>query len=367
LKTTFTTFEKGLRGTVATVDETALIAPLACVARIDSNNLAADVLSLVFKKLPELSEAPGVKTPACLSVSDLNTLPNVSKVLNDDSCTRLDTVKDRTGDNVVAIPSEALFTSSEASKVSLGTLRTVGLQGTFKAKSTVDNFFPVAFSVKTIIGTNRRMSNSQINTDSLSIRSKPNIRQADNDVKVELPLSVNEVGGRSGTSDSIFGVFRNRETDFKSSLSRSEIHDAFIPINLEGMQIIPRWTKLRFWAGDLLPLFLTRQSGLNGLRRFLSGLNMQVRNKAGISVLTITVGKFMQSISVAVPLFISHTAYCIKRLRELPHCFMQSLGLLIGWLKPYYDCPIHSYIIPYIWRFYSSHIISLRVALALIL
>jgi hypothetical protein len=98
-------------------------------------------------------------------VIDLNPVPDIREVLKHDSSTCIHILDNRGGDNVVAIPSESLLTTSKASKMSLGTLRTVGLQCTPKTKYFIHNFLHVPVAMKAVVGTHGRTSHSQVHAD----------------------------------------------------------------------------------------------------------------------------------------------------------------------------------------------------------
>jgi hypothetical protein len=115
---------------------------------------------------------------------------------------------------VVTIPPESLFTTSEAAKVSLGTLRTVGLQITPEAKFAFNYFLHVTAAVKPIVRTHGGSGHSQVHADCFPVRNKFNIRENDNDVKVKLILAEHQVSGSSRATDCILGISRNIEGIF---------------------------------------------------------------------------------------------------------------------------------------------------------
>ena len=100
---------------------------LAGLSRVYEYDLTPESLGLVLKEALELSEAPRVKSAAGLPMIDLYPVPNVRKVFKHDGSACIHIPDNRTGDDVVAIPSEALFTPSEASEMPFGRLRAFGL------------------------------------------------------------------------------------------------------------------------------------------------------------------------------------------------------------------------------------------------
>ena len=94
---------------------------------VDSHDLAADGFSLVLKESLELGKAPGVEPSFSFPTTGFDSAPDVGEVFHDDSRTGFNAIEDRGRQYVVTIPSEALFTPSEASKMPSGTLSTFGL------------------------------------------------------------------------------------------------------------------------------------------------------------------------------------------------------------------------------------------------
>ena len=134
MKTALATKEIGLRPAIAPVGVAAPVTSLRGMPGVNGDDLAAKSFSFILQEFLELGEAPGVKPSFSLSPGCLHSLPDVSEVFYNDSCAWLNAVEDRGGQNVVAIPSEALLTPSEASKVPSGRLRPIGLQSTSEAK-----------------------------------------------------------------------------------------------------------------------------------------------------------------------------------------------------------------------------------------
>jgi len=141
---------------------------------------------------------------------------------------------------MVAIPPESLFTTSEASKVSLGTLRTVGLQITPEAKNTFNNFLHVTAAVKPIVRTHGRSGYSQVHADCFPVGNKFNIRENNNDVKVKLILAEYQVSGRSRATDCILGISGNIEGNLHPAPGCREIRDARLPSQNKSVQVVTR-------------------------------------------------------------------------------------------------------------------------------
>lgn len=159
MKTALATKELGLGLAVAPVGVATPVTSLRGMPGVHSDDLATEGLCLVFKEALELGEAPGMKPTLGFSTRGFGAAPDVGEVFHNNSRTGLNAVEDRGRQHVVAIPSEALFTPSEASKVPSGRLSTFGLQSTSEAEYSLDDFFHMSVAVKTVIRSNGRPCN----------------------------------------------------------------------------------------------------------------------------------------------------------------------------------------------------------------
>jgi len=348
VKTAFTTKELGLGLTVAPVGITTLVAPLRGVPGVYSDDLAADSLRLVRKESLELGEAPGVEPAFGFPTRGFDTAPDVSEVFHDNSCAGLNAAKNRGRQNVVAIPSEALFAPSEASKVPFGRLRTIGLQLTSETKYSLDNFLHMLVTVESVVRSDGRSDNSQVDTDSLAITNKLDIRQADDDMKIKPALAVNKVGGSRRMADRILSILRKVERYLHSTMRSRQADDPLIPIYFEGMQVVPGRTGYRLRTTCLVPLLQLGDCRPHGFTGFAYGLNMQVRDKVGQSILAIAVNKSLECVGIASSLLPPFTTDSIERLGKLLNRLTQCFSLVITWLKPYSYRSIHTRSIPHI-------------------
>jgi len=346
VKTTLATKELGLRPAIPPIGETASGTPLAGLTGVDKYNLTPSGFRFVLQETPELQERPRVQSSAGFPMIDLNPVPDVREVLKHDSGTCINILDNRGGDNVVAIPSESLFTTSEASKMPLGTLRTVGLQITSEAKYAFNNFLHVTAAMKPIVRTHGRSSYSQVHADCFPVSNKFNIRENDNDVKVKLILAEYQVSGSSRATDCILGILENIEGNFHPAFGSREIHNARIPVKHVRVKVVARRATQRLRAPYLQSLLLCGNGRLNRFGSFLSGLNMQVGNKIRQSILTMTVGKVVKRVVITIVLLPTSAADGIERLRKLSHRFMQNIGLFYRWLEKYPYRSIHTDVIP---------------------
>ncbi len=348
MKTALTAKEVGLGPAVTPVGVAAPVAPLASMPWVYSHDLAADSFSLVLKEFLELGKAPGVKPSFSFPPAGFDAAPDVGEVFHDNSRPGLDAIKDRGRQNVVAIPSEALFAPSEASKMPSGRLSTFGLQSTSEAEYSLDDFLHVPVAVEAVVRSDGRSGNTKVNADSLTVTSKLNIGQADDDVKVKSPFAIKKVGSSRRIADYILSILRKVERYLHSTVRGRQADGPLIPIYFEGMQVVPGRTGYRLRTTCLAPLLQPGDCRPHSFTGFAYGLNMQVRDEVGQSILATAVNKSLECVGIASSLLPPFTTDSIERLGKLLNRLTQGFSLVITWLKPYPYRSIHTGSIPHI-------------------
>jgi hypothetical protein len=347
LEIALATEEIGLRSAVAPVDIATPVAPLAGMPGVYGDNLAAKSLRLILKESLELGEAPGMEPALGFPAGGFDAAPDVGKVFHNDSCPGLNAVKDRGGKNVVAISSESLFTTSKDSEMPLGRLRSLSLQRTSETKDTLDDFFHMPVAVKAVVRSDSRSGNPQVNADSLAVRSKLNIRQADDNVKVKPALAVNKVGCGRRLASRVPGIFRKGERYLHSALSGGQIDNPPVPIYLEGVQVVPGRAHCGLRATYPAALLQIGDCRPDGFAGFLSGLDMQVGDEGRQRIFAVAISQAVKRVGIASSLFPAHAADSIKRLGKLLNRLMQGFKLFPVRLKQYSYRPVHIQSIPY--------------------
>lgn len=348
MKTALTTEELGLRPAIAPVGVAATVAPLRGVPRIDGDDLAGESLRLVLKKALELGEAPRVQSTFGFATPGLDPAADVGEVFDHDSGAWLNATQDRSRKHVVAIPSETLLASSEASKMPAGTLRAVGLQITPESEDAIGHFLPPTLAVKAVVGGDGGVSDAQVHADSLAVGTESNVGQSDYNVKVEPSLAVDKISRRRRTANRVVGIAGQRKAHLDPSTRRRQVDDAALPVQPERVKVVPGRAEhgLRTSRPESFPL-----SGHGGLQRFgglLSGLNVQVGHEVRLGILATPVGQPMQRVGIALVLLPTDVADSIERLGELRHSLVKRFSLFGGGLEKYPNRPIHDHIVPYI-------------------
>ena len=348
MKTTFATEKVRLGAAIAPVGESANAAPLASMPGVNSDNLATDGLRLILKEALELGKAPGMKPSLGFPTPSLNLATDVGEVFNHDGSSWGNISQNIRRENVVAIPSEASFSPSEASKMPLGGLSTFGLEGTFKAEVSFSYFFHVPVAMKSVIGGHGRPDNTEVYPDSLTIRDKDSIGQLDNDMQVKLSFAGYQVSGSCRITHRIQGIFRNLKRYFHSATCCRHTDNSLIPVDLECVKVITGRAIIRLRVRHFAPFSYQGIRRLQGFGCLSYCLAMQIRNKLREHRLASTVGKAMQIVGIGLALFPTCAADSVKRLSELLNRFFKGTSLLISRKQSDPNGSIHTDIIPYI-------------------
>ncbi len=347
MKTALAAEEVGLRTAVAPVGVATPVAPLRGMPGIDGDHLAAESLGLVLQEALKLGEAPRVKPALGFPPAGFNPGANIGQVLNHDSSAWLNALKDRTGDNVIAVPSESLFTTSEASKMPLGALGTIGLQVTLEAEDSLNNFLHVPVAVEAIVGSNGRPGDAEVNAYSLTTTDEGDIGQGHHDVEIETSLTENKVGGGGLAAGGISDILRQVKRNPGSPPGCSQVDESILPVHLEGMQVVAWRAKQRLRTSRLFSLLLSGDGRPDRLTSFVYALNMQIGDKGRKCLLIISIYQALKRIGIAVTLLPSYAANGVESLCKLPYRFMKGLSLFFGRLKKNSNCPIHYVSLPH--------------------
>jgi len=347
VKTALTAKELGLGLTVAPVGVAAPVASLAGMPGVYGDDPATESLSFILKEALELSKAPRVQPPFSFPARGFAPSSDVGEVFHNDSGPWLNAFEDRSRKNVIAIPSEALFTPSEASKVPFGRLSAFGLQRTSEAKGALDHFFHVPIAVKTVVRSNGWPGNTEVNTNSLPPRDKLNVRNIDHNMQKEPALAVDEVSRGSRTTDCILSIFIEFERYLHPTTCCRHADNTLIPVQLEGVQIITRRTGCRLRTRYQPSPFYQGIRRLQRLGCFPYCLYVQIRDKGRKISLAGAVSKSMQVVGISIPLLPANATDAIKRLGKLLDRLAQSICLFWRRQKSNSDSSIHKYIIPH--------------------
>ena len=348
MKTALATKELGLRPAIAPVGVATSVAPLRSFSRVYSDNLATNSLSFVFKEALESSEAPRVKPTLGFPTRGFAPSSDIGEVFHNDSCSWLNAIEDRSGDNVVTILPESKFSTSEASKMPFSRLSAFGLQTTLEAQVSLGDFCHVPVPVESVVGSNGRAGNPEVNANSLSIRGKLNIREIDHNVKIEPALLPDKVCCCRRTAHGILSVLGELEGYLHPAIRGGHTDNALIPVDLIGMQVVSGSTMQGLRTGYLASFLYQSIGRLQRLGGFSYCLYVQVGDKVGKFCLARMISKAMQVIRVGFALLPANATDVIKRLSELLDRLVQSISLFWRSPKSNPDSSVHIYIIPHL-------------------
>lgn len=345
--TTRTTTELALSLAVPAIGKPAGVAPLARVSGVYPDNTTANSLRLVFEERAELSERPCVDAPLGIPSGGLYAGSDVREVFDNNGRSGFNSGENALAENVVAIASESLFASREASKMTLGRLRAFRLQISLKTEPAFAGFPPSALAVEPVVGCHGRAAHTEINTEGGAVIHKLHVGQFEDDVKGEAALPVNEVGGGRLVFRKGSGVFRQIESDVLPPVHGRHVHRPLAPIHLERVEVVARGANRGLWASDFTAILFQGESRLDGFRRFLTGLNVKVRNEVRKRGLTLPVGQLVERVGVPVGQTPAFSAHGVEGPRELTHGFKQAFSLFRGWFQRYSKRSVHTFILPY--------------------
>ena len=328
------------------MDKTTTRTHLRSMAGIDAHYGASLFLGFVLQKATQLREAPGVHTPPGLSASLFGSLADVHKVLDNDGRSGFYALNNTPTDNVVAVQAEAVYLSSKPLQVPLTGFCAFALEFALQSKVSSIDFLPPFFTMKSLIRTNGRTGEAKIDSDSLAVRNKLNIRDGQNDMQEEPALAIDEIGGvksRRSVHPTLGMLIHpkgnNLPTGYGSKANSIREHSV-------GSCVVANRYVSACWTGYFLALLLKCKSRLDGFCGFNPRSTDQLRRKLRKQFPERIIRFFVQSHAVLDVLLESKPRDYIEALRVLLHCIKQYFGLLNGRIQLQANSPLHTHILP---------------------
>jgi len=316
------------------------------MAGIDAHYGASLFLGFVLQKATQLREAPGVHTPPGLSASLFGSLADVHKVLDNDGRSGFYALNNTPTDNVVAVQAEAVYLSSKPLQVPLTGFCAFALEFALQSKVSSIDFLPPFFTMKSLIRTNGRTGEAKIDSDSLAVRNKLNIRDGQNDMQEEPALAIDEIGGvksRRSVHPTLGMLIHpkgnNLPTGYGSKANSIREHSV-------GSCVVANRYVSACWTGYFLALLLKCKSRLDGFCGFNPRSTDQLRRKLRKQFPERIIRFFVQSHAVLDVLLESKPRDYIEALRVLLHCIKQYFGLLNGRIQLQANGSLHTHILP---------------------
>jgi len=157
-----------------------------------------------------------------------------------------------------------------------------------------------------------------------------------------------QVSGSSRRASSIVGILRKGGKYVLSADSSGKVDSVRFPAHFECMKIVAWRAINRLGTRNPASFPSLAYSRLDRFRSLLTSLNMQVGDKSGISIFTVSVSQPMQGVSIAISLLPAYLADTIERGSELTNRVFQHFNLFFARMKSHPYRSIHNDIIPYI-------------------
>lgn len=344
------------------------------MARVNAFNTDTALIGLVERKTIQLLKRPTVQfslrvfLPVAFATSYPGRLTNVSQVLKDDGSSCGGTVYKAFGEDMIAIPVEALLLATQALQVAFGRPGSFGLQVATQTEPAAVNLFPVATAKKLAMTGHGRAVQSQIDSDHLIAGCDKGFRHTHNDMQPELALALNKISARYLASGVGCMVVGNGERNAYLPHAGREPYLLHVPLDRIGFLIIADRAKKRvgtrygnegrrrFASFESLCPFLRRDSFFPGfprqgafhrLRRLHSRLNKQVADQARTGSFRLVVHRVMQLDSIALGVLPAIGAYRIERSGKLAQRLLESVRLLRGRMQLESHGSVHAENLPY--------------------
>ena len=351
---TFAAAEETLRTTISTMLIATAGAGLRGVPGVDLDHSNSALLPLIGDEIVQLSKGPSVQLAlsvdalVLLASSHLGGLSNMLEIFQDYGTASSSMLNNALRQHMIAIPVEASLLPRHLLEVSLGRLRSVGLQLSLEAERATVNLFPVPIPKKVTSGSDSRPVQAKIDADDGPSRGNSGFGYLYHDMQPPLPFAGTQV---SSTDDatSVFGTIRgDRKGDPLLACHRREANGGLFPVEGIGMQVITDRTRVAlghlhrlelryrlallggpgYLLGVACLLFgLPGESGFQGFSCFDPCLNKLIRYQSWTRLLESTLRRMMQAHAIFLMLLPAINTHGIERFGKLSKRFLQGHGL----------------------------------------
>ena len=242
---------------------------------VDLDNGSTTLLRFIDDEAIQLGKCPTVQIALVRNVlllfasSHLGMVSNVFEIFQDNRRAWKSVLDDPFGKDMSTIPVETRLLPRQLLQVSLGRLRSVGLQLSREAEITAVYFFPASIAEELSLAGHSRTAESQVNPDHLiCARDDSRFRHIDNDMQPELSLAIDEVCGSNLAASITLAPFRHGEGKTYPARCRGKIDFLPSPVERIRMNIVTDRTELTLRHVDRLELG-NRFTALQGFRYFL--------------------------------------------------------------------------------------------------
>jgi len=336
-----------------------------------------EFLGFVEREVIQVGKGPTVQLALVINVlvllatSHLRRISNMGQVLKNDSTARSGMLYNSPRQDVVRVPVEAGLLTRQLFEMSLGRLRSVGLQFAAETEVPAVNLFPMRRSEEVTSARHCWPLQAKVNSDHLPCMVNIGFRNMNHHMQPEFATARDEVGSGNLVSCVVSAEMRDAEGDRQLASGTRDLDLLSIPIQGIGVDIVANrtelalrhlhWRELRKGLATLLGRSLLL--GIEGLMPLLPGegtleslssldtsLDEQITHQTRTSLLGVVVGGMVQLYAVLFLVLPTIGTYGIEGLRELGKCVLQSLSLIWRGMQLYSHGSVHTKSIPYMSR-----------------
>lgn len=323
LESTFFTQEPRLGCAVCLFGIAAFRTFLTCISWINIFDNTPIHFRFVIQKRLKSRKAPRVYSSTGL-FSCLNFVPNISQILKNYGCTRLNTIDYSSRQNVITISAETVYLPANFLQMSLGRFGAFRLQSTSQSKISMFYFFPLAFSKENRITSNCWSINAKIYTQYLVCSLKFFIGLFYNNVKNRPLILKYKIRRTDFPFDTLFVKFWYNQPASNPPIDTCKSCGTGTKVYTCRSCIIPNNGCIRMWTYRLTPLFKSCSGTFNGLCCLNAGradkLTWKFRNGS-----LVRIGHFMQFNAVQPLHFPAGLANTVIRVTTLLSCSIKNI------------------------------------------
>jgi hypothetical protein len=345
--------EKRLSFTIGTMLETTDTAHLAGVTRVNTHNLTAMPLCLVFNHSPQTGKAPLVHLAFQASAfTGFHPSANFRQILNHNNTAGRNALNDALTHHMVTVRAKTGQAITKLFQATLGALCSFALQAALALKVSAFNVLPTAFAKEAVIVGNGGSRDAEINSDNFTRHSRFQFRQRQNNVQKEVPIALKQIGTIKATGffELLLCVGITHKLHFLPFVNRCQRNRRAVRHHAVGSGIVANRARTALWLRNLLAFLHQSQRRSNGFGSFdargYNQLGRQLRKLLPQRV----VGFFVQCDAILLFVLPSVRRNRIEAFRMLTQCFAQQLGLLWCRLKSKTDGALHMLSFSYVKR-----------------
>ncbi len=250
--------------------------------------------------------------------------------------------------HMVAVMAKTSLFAPHFAQVAPGRPGAFRLQGAAQTKITSLNFTPALLTQEMVVAGDGRRRYAQVHANDIGRSRDVRGGYIDDDVQPPTTIAVDQVGGYHLAADVLGGIGRNMKRKRHPTSSGGQTDGVRLPVNLERVDIVTRWTERCLGCRDLPTLASQGEHTLHGFRSLAPGLNVQIAHQVGVFGLEGAVRGMVQSDAILLAILPAISTDFIEGQREEAHRLSECLRLFFGCIEQHTDRPIRKQNIPYV-------------------